>query len=139
MTNALNLRRSASGKYAEPIRSAGIIGWNAGAPLTLTLQATGHRPGLYVVGVEVYVRQVASAGNLNATIIGWNQPGLGSTSQALAPSVPTVSGNRLTIYRTIPSTGLGPIIYQLTPAGITGSPIIDIGAYALLTALHPLS
>lgn len=138
-SNTPILRRSASGKYAAPLRGAGIVGWNAAAPLVITLQPTGHPAGVYIVGVEVFVRVVATGGNLNNTLLGWNQPRLGTTSQVLNPTAPTALGNRLTIYRTCPSSGLGPITYTLTPAGITGSPVIDIGAYALLVALHPRS
>jgi hypothetical protein len=127
---------ASSGKTSSPLVAAGIIGWDASAPLILTLLPAGHAPGLYTVGVSIFVRTAAGAGSLSNSVLSWNQIDLGNvTTNTIAAAAPTTTGNKLSVYRTLPSNGQSPILYTLTPAGITGTPVIDISAYALPTAL----
>lgn len=128
-------RQPPSGPIASPVPSVGIDGWTLGAPLTLTLQRAGHRPGVYTVGVEFFVRVAAGAGNLNTSTLGWNLIGLGPVTSVFAPAAPTLLGARLNAYRSIVSSGLAPITYTLVPTSITGSPIADVSAYAELVNL----
>lgn len=87
--------------------------------------------------MTTFVRSAAGAGAFTGTTLGWNMPVSGSTTIAFAPSAPTSTGPKINAYRSLPSSGLGPIVYNVVSAGITGSPLIDIVGYAELIALNP--
>lgn len=134
--NPLNLRVSPSGRYYEPQPASGLRGWTVAAPLVVTLLAAGHEAGVYTIGITVFVRVAAGAGNLSSAVLAWSQIGLGATSVTVAPTAPTSTGNKLSLFRSLPSTGLLPITYTLTPALITGSPIVDVTCFATLVGLN---
>jgi hypothetical protein len=133
----ITLRAAPMGKRFYPFPATGLIGWTAGAPISLVVVPTGAQPGVYVFGLYIFVRVAAVGGSLANGSLAWNQPGLGSTAATVAGPNPTTLNATTNLYRSVPNSGLGPISYTLTPAGITGSPIIDIAAYATLVGSNP--
>ncbi len=110
------------GGYAE------IIGWNAGSTLQVVMLAAGHTPGLYSIDVCVVVRVAASAGTAARSIL-YSAPNFGSTSIAgFGGSSLTVAGNPVGSFTTLSvmSDGSGPVTFQFVPAGVTGSPSVDV-------------
>lgn len=128
------LRAAPSGPVTNPVPGIKRIGYTGSTTLVLTLAPIGHRAGIYTVGAEMFVRTIAGAGNFATSVLSWNEPLLGATTLAFAPGAPTVLGVRINVLRSLPSTGLAPITYTIIPTGITGSPIIDVIAYAELAA-----
>lgn len=130
------MRAPPSGAVAAPVRAQGLIGYAAAAPISIVLQPAGHPPGLYTVGLEAFVRTVATGGTI-AGVLSWTLPNGVATTISIGPGVPTVLGNRLSAFRSLPSNGSAAIVYTLTPAAIVGVPVIDVTAYADLTAYNP--
>lgn len=135
------LRNAPSGRLLEVLQSAPIVrveGYTASAPLTLTLQPAGHERGLYLLSFSAFVRAVATAGTIargysyfapdfGLTSIG-TFSGSAITAAAGLPGISTGGLTEITCY----SSGAGPITATFTPAGVTGSPLIDVSGQALL-------
>lgn len=114
--------------------NAQVLGWNAAAPLVLTLLPAGHAPGMYFVGLVLVIRTAPSTGTVtrsyqytSPTFGAANISGFGAGSLtvlgAVAAGFTTVS---------VQSTGAGPVTLTLTPAAITGAtPVVDVYATAL--------
>ncbi len=118
---------------------AGIVGWNGLGTQNFILQPLGHPPGVYTVGCLCFVRTASGAGSFAGSVLSWGMIDIpGITTVSFGPSAPTVTGPRLNAYRSIPSSGLQPIIWSVVGAGITGSPIIDLAVFAKWAAFNPL-
>ncbi len=129
---SLAIRSAPSGPKYSPLPGVALVGYAGSAPAAVVILPAGHPPGFYDIPLALYVRTIASGGNLNTSALSWAAPGLGLTSVVIAPAVPTTSGPRLTVYRSIASSGLLPITYTLTPTGITGAPVMDFDSAAIL-------
>lgn len=136
---SLSLRASPSGPVTSPEPTVGTVGYAGASPLVFTLQPSGHKPGIYLVSMALFVRAVASGGNFSTSVLSWNEPFTGSTTALFAPGSPTVLGSRLNVLRKLPSTGLAPITYTLTPTSITGSLVLDLICCASLSAEYLLT
>lgn len=111
------------------------VGWNAAAPLVLTLQPAGHAPGFYALQLCVVVRTAAATGTFTRTYQ-FSTPTFGATQiagfgaasiTALGP--PGASFTSVSCY----SDGVSALTITLTPAAVTGAPVIDVTAQAVLT------
>lgn len=131
------LRSSPSGPRVEPVEPGGLIGWNAGSNRSIVILPAGHPPGVYTVGLSLFVRTASGAGAFTGTTLTWGLAGGGLSSNALVPGAPTTTGAKLNAYRSLPSSGLLPILYNLVVVGITGNPVIDVAGYAMIAALNP--
>lgn len=131
------LRSSPSGPIIEPTEPGGRNGWNAASNLSIVLLAAGHTPGVYTVGISVFVRTASGAGAFTGSTLSWGVVGGGLSTNVLVPGAPTTTGPKLNAYRSLPSNGALPILYNLVVVGITGNPVIDIAGYARLAALNP--
>lgn len=113
------------------------IGWTAAAPLVLTVQPAGHQPGLYLLQLSVIVRTAALTGNAVRSYQ-YSAPGFGATQIAgFGGSSLNVPGNPAVSFTVLSadSDGVDPITITLTPGSVTGSPVIDVTAQAVLTGL----
>jgi hypothetical protein len=108
------------------------LGWNAAAPVTLTLLLANHHPkGLYLVTAEFIKRTSATTGTATRTI-DWSAPTIGALTKTttgfdLAASGATLQGETPLV---IESDGTADISVTFTPATVTGSPVIDVYATA---------
>lgn len=140
MPTKYSMRTGPSGPRALPVPSRGILGWNGSGTQNLVILPAGHQPGIYTVGLTCFVRAAASGGAFTGSTVTWGMVGVaGLSSIAFAPGVPTSTGIKINAYRSLPSSGLSAITWNVVGAAITGTPLIDIVAYAKLVALNPSS
>lgn len=112
------------------------LGWNAAAPLVLTVQPAGHAPGFYSLQFACVVRTVAATGNFTRSYQ-FSTPTFGPTQiVGFGSGSITVLGPTAASFTTLScySDGVNPITVTLTPAAVTGGPpVIDFTAQAILT------
>ncbi len=112
------------------------IGWTAAAPLVLTVLPAGHGPGTYELIMAVIVRVAAGAGNITRSF-GYSAPTFGATSIAQFGSTNiNTTGHTPASFNVLgaESDGTAAITLTLVPAGVTGSPVLDVYATASLIA-----
>lgn len=140
MPTKYSMRAGSSGPRILPGPSRSILGWNGSGTQNLVILPAGHQPGLYTVGLICFVRTAAGGGAFTGSTVTWGMVGVaGLTSIAFVPGVPTSTGVKINAYRSLPSSGLSPITWNVVGAAITGAPLIDIVAYAKLVAFNPPS
>jgi hypothetical protein len=86
------------------------------------------------VQLTSYAGVVAGAGTVTVGI-NWSEPIFGATSFSFGSFNATAAGLAFTALRNIQSSGLSPITATFTPAGITGSPRVNLCAAIDLVAL----
>lgn len=128
-----NIRSAPSGPRVLPASPSGIASYTASAPATVTLLPTGHRAGYYLANVSVFVLTAASAGNFTS-LFGWNDPLFGPATLPFGATNLTGTGLVFTVTRAFESDGSAPIVWTVTPAGVTGSPIARVSSAAILLA-----
>lgn len=116
--------------------NASLTGYTASAPAVLELQPAGHAPGLYSIDPSGFVRQAAATGTINV-VINWQHPGFGATSFNLGTGNINVTGTLTSAPRVINSNGVAAITLTLTPAAVTGSPLVDFLAAADFIGAQP--
>jgi hypothetical protein len=109
------------------------FGYTAGANLVLELLPTGHGLGLYIVTYSAVVRTAAATGSLTRSYQ-FNAPGFGAASASVggAAQLTTLGPVGLQTAVALISDGTAPLNMTLNPAAVTGAPIVDIYAAALL-------
>lgn len=124
----ISARAAPSDRLVQPLEALGQYTWDMTAPLVLTLEPTGHEPGLYEVGQTFFLRTTPATVSLIGTF-GWNQPNFGPTTLAInyGSITPNPSVGAL---RVIDSSGLGPITVTLTPSGLSGVAALEVACFA---------
>lgn len=109
-----------------------VVGYTAAAPVVIELLPAGHTPGFYSVSLFTLVRAVGTAGNLSRSY-------QFSTPTAGAVQIAGFAAASLTVLGPVPggtttlsgySTGVTALTCTMTPAGVTGAPVIDLTASA---------
>lgn len=115
-----------------------VLDWTVAAPITLTLAPTGHAEGIYQVGLAVVIRQTATAGTLGKRT-NWTTPGGFAAvfpnpdsvgTPLIITGTPSGSGSQFLTVQSVWSNGATPISMTLTPGAVTGTPLLDVAAYA---------
>lgn len=129
-------RAAPSNRLIQPLEAIGQYTWDMTSPLVLTLQPTGHAPGLYEVAQTFFLRTTPATVTLVGTF-DWNHPSFGATSLAInyGSITPNPSVGAL---RVLESSGLGPITVTLTPGGLSGVAALEIACFAFLVAFPVL-
>lgn len=110
------------------------VGYTASAPLVLTVQPAGHTPGFYLLSLVLVVRVAALTGNLTRSYQ-YSAPTFGNTSiVGFGSGNITTTGHLPSSFTTVSafSDGVSAITITLTPAAITGSPVVDVSGNAFL-------
>lgn len=115
------MRDGPAGSILIPAPPVGTI-WSPITAQSLVLEALpeGHAPGLYSFSIALMMLTVG----VGTTTIGasWSQPGVGATSVLFSGNAPFNTVASFIAPRHIMSTGELPIIFTLTPAGVSGAP-----------------
>ena len=111
-----------------------VIAYTAAAPLVMQVQPAGHTPGNYLLTLLVVVRTAAVTGTLSRsyqfstpTFGAANIAGFGAASITALGAV-AASFTTLSAY----SDGVNAVTTTLTPAAVTGAPVMDVTAQAQL-------
>lgn len=131
------IRANPSGLLLSPLASKGRFIWDGLAPITFTLQATGHTAGLYRVVMTEMIRAASSAGAQTQTIA-WSQPRAGAQSLAVGIGAPTTAVYQGLAYRIVESDGSAPITITYALTGLVGVFSAELACFAQLDALSPL-
>jgi len=116
----------------NPSAAVRIIGYTAAAPLVVQMLPAGHTPGYYLLSLAAIIRTAAATGTITRSYQ-FSTPTLGATQiagfgavaiTALGP--PAGSFTTLSAY----SDGVSAVTVTLTPAAVTGAPVIDVTAKA---------
>ena len=101
--------------------------------LTNVVMPAGHRPGLYSIWQATLCRVFASAGTVTI-VVEWTHPDFGVVQHTVGAA--NATNQRLFTRGQVSawSSGAGPISVIYTPAGITGSPIVDVVDFATLVS-----
>ncbi len=99
--------------------------WNAGGALVLTLLPAGHEPGLYLTSLSAFVLTAAAAGTVTI-VFGFNQKGFGATTLSIGSANLTATVVIASTPRIFNSDGTAALTATLTPAGVTGSPVVNV-------------
>lgn len=100
------------------------LGYTLAAPLVIQLLPAGHAPGIYLVSYCPIVRTTATGNlgrSLQYTAFGGSTAGLGNQNATLVIAGPLPIAPSL-----VPSNGATALNMTLTPAGVVGSPVVDI-------------
>lgn len=121
--------------YWQKLTSRGKVkslSYTAAAPLTLTPLPAGHQPGTYIVCLSYVLRAVGTAGTLVRSTT-WTDPLAGAVTLSSGTSNLTGANNTpFSLAIAVESSGGGPISFVLTPAGVTGSPSLDVYVAAMM-------
>lgn len=119
----------------NPATVQSVIGYDAAAPVVMTLLAAPHAPGLYMLQRELMRRVTAVTGTLALTQA-WSDPSIGATtatgaagSLVGAPGLVALTTNQAAFF----SDGTADITLTWTPTAVTGAPSCDI--YGVVTRL----
>ena len=128
------IRGGSSGPAIQPLPGKGsrLYGPSSG-PLVVTLQPANHPRGFYNLHVAVFTTTTGVGTYTSA--YEWDQDGFGPATLAFgAINLATVAGF-LTVSRAIYSSGLAPITFTITPAGVSGAPILNVIGMSELIAV----
>lgn len=123
-----------TGATGSPGPTVTSLGYTAAAPLTLTMLGAGHTPGMYLLNMSFLVRTAAGAGTLQRSYAYSNSGAKTIVGFATASIAALGNPNAAFTNIVIASDGVNALDVTLTPAGVAGSPVVDVYASAYLVA-----